>query len=247
MPRVKEAMAASSKKEMLRRTVLEAAGELFSRKGFGGTNLQDIADALGISRTALYYYFSSKEEILASLVEEVTVSSRKQLTRVAAQVDIDPSDALRLITRNHVKWLLDHAGLFRVVDRTEDDLPPQLRQVHEDAKQAVLNDFSHIIERGISTGRFRPVDSRIAAFSIIGMCSWTTWWFNPDGRRSADQIADMIADLAVNAVQRTGLRQPAGADPADFLQLVYEDLAHLELALKKDKRSGPASPRAVST
>src|SRR5215475_1621084 len=91
-----------SKKAALRRTVLEAAARLFAQRGFGGTNLQDIADALGISRPALYYYFKSKEEILASLVEEVTVFSGHQATALAARADFNPSETLRQMTFNHV-------------------------------------------------------------------------------------------------------------------------------------------------
>ena len=112
-----------TKKEALRQTVLEAAAKLFAERGFGGTNLQDIADALGISRPALYYYFKSKDEILASLVEEVTVFSGHQATELAAKADFNPSETLRQMTFNHVKRMLAHTVEFRVVDRTENDLP----------------------------------------------------------------------------------------------------------------------------
>src|SRR5437660_6714904 len=90
-----------SKKEALRRTVLEAAAKLFAQRGFGGTNLQDIADALGISRPALYYYFKSKEEILASLVDEVTDFSGHPATTLAAKADFNPIETLRQMVLNH--------------------------------------------------------------------------------------------------------------------------------------------------
>src|SRR5438270_13958248 len=94
-----------SKKEALRRTVLEAAAKLLAQRGFGGTNLQDIADSLGISRPALYYYFKSKDDILASLVEEVTVFSVHQATELASKADFNPSETLRQMVFNHAKWL----------------------------------------------------------------------------------------------------------------------------------------------
>ena len=79
-PKAPSRAVGKSKKQALRRTVLEAAAELFAHRGFGGTNLQDIADALELSRPALYYYFKSKEEMLSSLLEEVTVFSGRQAT-----------------------------------------------------------------------------------------------------------------------------------------------------------------------
>ena len=217
-----------TKKEALRRTVLEAAAKLFAQRGFGGTNLQDVADALGISRPALYYYFKSKEEILASLVEEVSVFLGHQATELAAKADFNPSETLRQMVLSHARWLLEHGLEFRVVDRSEHDLPAATRRTHDKAKRALLDDFTRTIQRGIDLGHFRPVDAGVAAFSIIGMCSWTAWWFQPDGRVPLADVAKSIADLAVAGL-RTGdnvLPREFGTDEA--LRRVKDDLAHLE-------------------
>jgi AcrR family transcriptional regulator len=222
-----------SKKEALRLTVLEAAAKLFAQRGFGGTNLQDIADALELSRPALYYYFKSKEEILASLVEEVTVFSGHQATELAAKADFNPSETLRQMTFSHCKWLLEHTVEFRVVDRSENDLPPATRRTHDRAKRALLDNFVRTIERGIELGHFRPVDATVTAFSIIGMCNWTAWWFLPQGRVPLEEVAKSIADFAVG-----GLRQGGNVLPREFgveegLRRVKDDLAHLERLIRR--------------
>lgn len=233
MARKRKTSPPQTRKDLLQRTVLEAAAQLFAERGFGGTSLQDIADALGISRPAVYYYFHSKDDILASLVEEMTVFSRRQSTEISSQKDLSPGDMLRLMVSSHTKLLLTHATLFHVVDRSETDLPPKIRKTHDDAKRALLEDFTKVIERGIKLGHFRPVDARIAAFAIIGMCSWSTWWFKPTGRKSADEIAANIADLASHAVQRADGRRPQSGDPVDLLKIVREDISHLETLLQK--------------
>jgi AcrR family transcriptional regulator len=225
-----------SKKEALRRTALEAAAKLFAQRGFGGTNLQDIADALGISRPALYYYFKSKEEILASLVDEVTVFSGHQATELASKADFNPSETLRQMAFSHAKWLLEHTVEFRVVDRTENDLPAATRRTHDKAKRALLDNFTRTIERGIELGHFRPVDATVAAFSIIGMCNWTAWWFVPEGRVALDEIARSIGDFAV-----AGLRQGDNVLPREFgaeeaLRRVKDDLAHLERLIGRSSK-----------
>jgi AcrR family transcriptional regulator len=217
-----------SKKEALRRTVLEAAAKLFAQRGFGGTNLQDIADALGISRPALYYYFKSKEDILASLVEEVTVFSGHQATELASKADFNPSETLRQMVFKHAKWLLEHSVEFRVVDRTENDLPASTRRTHDKAKRALLDNFRRTVERGIELGHFRPVDATVTAFSIIGMCSWTAWWFMPEGRVPLDEIAKSIADFAVAGLRRGDNVLPREFGAEEALRRVKDDLAHLE-------------------
>ena len=217
-----------SKKEVLQRTVLEAAAKLFAQRGFGGTNLQDIADSLGISRPALYYYFKSKEDILASLVEEVTVFSGHQATELAAKADFNPSETLRQMVFKHAKWLLEHPVEFRVVDRTENDLPAAVRRTHEKAKRALLDNFSRTIARGVELGHFRPVDATVMALSIIGMCSWTAWWFMPEGRVPLEEVAKSIADFAVNGLRQTNNVLPREFGAEEALRRVKDDLAHLE-------------------
>lgn len=229
----KQPGAGNGKKEALRRTALEIAAGLFAERGYAGTSLQDIADALGVSRPALYYYFSSKEEILASLVEEVTVFSLQQSERVTAKADADPGETLRVMVRNHANWLLTHAVQFRVVDRSESELPAATRKVHNAAKRAILEGFSGVIARGIEIGHFRPIDPRIAAFSILGMCSWTAWWFKPEGRQTAAEIADAIADMAIHSVRREDARRPKAAEMGAALQILRDDINYLELLLKR--------------
>lgn len=213
--------------------MLEVAARLFAERGFAGTNLQDIADELGISRPALYYYFKSKEEILESLVQEVTVFSQEQSTRLAATSDANPGETLRLMTRNHARWLLDHALAFRVVDRSESELTAATSKVHDTAKRTLLENFAAVVARGIEIGHFRPVDPYVTAFAIFGMCSWTAWWFKPDGRLPAAAIADAIGEFAVRGVQRPDARRSKKLEVADALETVREDLSHLELLLKR--------------
>lgn len=226
-----------SKKEALRRNVLEAAARLFAQRGFGGTNLQDIAESLGISRPALYYYFKSKEDILTSLVEEVTVFSGHQATELASKTDFNPSETLRQMVFNHAKWLLEHPVEFRVVERTENDLPAATRRTHDKAKRALLDNFTRTVERGIELGHFRPVDPTVTAFSIIGMCSWTAWWFMPEGRVPLDEIAKSIADFAVAGLRRSDNVLPCEFGAEEALRRVKDDLAHLERLIgRSDKR-----------
>jgi hypothetical protein len=133
--------------------------------------------------------------------------------------------------------LLEHPVKFRVVDRTENDLPDATRRTHDRAKRALLDNFSRTIERGIELGHFRPVDAAVTAFSIIGMCSWTAWWFKPEGRLPLEEVARSIADLAVNGLRQGGNVLPREFGAEEALQRVKDDLAHLERLIR---RSGKA-------
>ena len=93
------------KRNLQRNTVLEAAAKVFSERGFAGASLGDVAKDLGISRPALYYYFSSKEEILSSLVDEVSVKSLKSIEDIRGK-DLGPVSKLHDMIHSHLLFLI---------------------------------------------------------------------------------------------------------------------------------------------
>ena len=58
----------STRRELVENEMYEHAARLFAERGFAGTSLQDVADAMGVTRPALYYYVKSKDELLSKLV-----------------------------------------------------------------------------------------------------------------------------------------------------------------------------------
>ncbi|GAB7541143.1 hypothetical protein [Cupriavidus sp. 8B] len=75
-------------------------------------------------------------------------------------------------------------------------------------------------------------DARVAAFSIIGMCNWTAWWFNPEGQVSMEDVAAQIADMALSSVELPANRKLSSPGPSAILQLLRDDLSLLERSLE---------------
>lgn len=225
-----------SKSDAQRDSILEVATRLFIERGFDGTGFNDIADALGLSRPALYYYFKSKEAILEELTAAVTRTAAQLATEAIPEEMRTPSGVLRHLVLRHAMLILTHPLQFRVVERNEHNLPPKQRKVAEQSRRSVLDQFRHAIELGIDQGKFRVVDARVAAFSIIGMCNWTAWWFNPEGQASMQDVAAQIADMALSSVELPANRKLSSPGPSAILQLLRDDLTLLERSLE----SGPA-------
>lgn len=211
----------------VRRAVLKAAADLFAERGFGGTNLADVAAALGMSRPGLYYHFASKEKLLEALIEEVTVSVDVQLNELVAETERDPEDALSQVLRISTLWVLENHVLFRVLDRAEVDLPPDLKHKHDASKKSILEHFTRIIERGIAAGKFRPVDPHVAALAVIGMRNWTAWWYHSDGRIPKQEIADAIAQMAVCSLVQPDAKMSRKDRVKDALRVLDQDIADL--------------------
>jgi AcrR family transcriptional regulator len=220
-----------------RQAILDAASLLFIEKGFGGTNINDIADAVGMTRTALYYYFPSKESVLEAVTKEVTERASELTQEVARRAELPPVEVLRQLIRRHAGLILAHPLQFRVAERSESSLPESQRRAAQAARRAVRDDFVNVIRRGIGQGVFRAIDADVAAFSIIGMCNWCAWWFDSRRGEPTEPVAELIASLGLRMVcvdeaaagkRRASARGGKGAGMAQDLADMREALERLE-------------------
>ncbi len=234
--------AKSVRREQLQDAILEAASRLFIERGFPGTSMGDIAEAMGVTRTAIFYYFRNKEAILNALTASITEMAGKLAEETLAQQH-DPMLALRALVCQHARLILSHPLQFRVVERNEQHLSPSLRKIAQASRRLLLNRFVTAIEAGIRAGQFRDVDPKLAAFSMLGMCNWGAWWFNPQGSMSLDQVIEGMADLALNSVVRGEERRLRGNTIDESVRQLREDLNLLERRLQTQDEAqyqGPA-------
>ena len=218
------------RRELVMNEIYDQATRLFAERGFAGTSFQDIADAVGLTRPALYYYVKSKDELLAKLVAEITEGSAAGISAITRRADLDPAAKLHAIMTTSVQRQAQYAARFRLLIRSEAELPDDLAKAHEAGRRAVLKAVARVIDQGIEEGVFRAVDARIAALGLLGMNNWVAWWFQPDGKDDAETVAGQLAGMAVAAV-RSRDQEPAAPGPAGVLQQIRQDLDRLERLL----------------
>ena len=191
------------RRDVLMSDVLDKAGALFASRGFASTSLQDIAREIGLSRTSMYYYFSSKEALLGELVRGVAESTAEIFADLGPQLRMTHAERLATATERLVLWVTSPQTHFKLLDRNEGELPADLAAAHRKTRRSVLSGMTTLIENGIKAGEFRATDARVAAFAVLGMCNWTAWWFSPSRDLDQRSIAGQISRLAVAAVRRS--------------------------------------------
>src|SRR3546814_2632078 len=115
------------KRELQRRTVIEAAAKLFSQKGYAGTSMLDVARTLEISRPALYHYFVSKEDVLTTLVKDVTIYLENVGDSLTADGSRDPAETLHEMTRKNALFILNNTVMFRRSEEHTSELQSLMR------------------------------------------------------------------------------------------------------------------------
>ncbi len=214
----------NARRDLVQNRLFEVSTEIFAERGYGATSLQDIAEAMGISRPALYYYVKSKEEILDRLLEEFPLRDAEILRDVAARGDLAPVEQLRAVVMATIARTAQVPERFRMLDRCEHHLSKPAAKKYDRARREVLRTFMGIVERGMANGSFRAVDPRTAALAILGMCNWVAWWYKPEDGPVED-IGSEIADLAVASVVAADGSQTSATS---ILSSIRGDLDRLE-------------------
>ncbi len=189
-----------------RREIAKAAAQLFNQRGFKGTSLAAVAEALATDRASLYYYIANKRELFDEVVREVSEDNVALAEAVLAS-GIPPVEKLRTLVvelmrsygRNYpVLYVYIREDLTHVENgRTE--WSRHMRGVNRRYDDAV----TAIVQEGLDDGSIRPIASaRVLAFGVIGMINWTNRWFVPDrSPHSADDLGAAYAEMVVAGLQ----------------------------------------------
>ena len=105
--------ATSSRADEQRRRVLALAAEIFSRRGFRATSMNEIAAAVGLSKPTLYHYFRSKEELLVRIYSDVLDESLTSARRTVAAAP-GPLEAIRDLIASRVAYTCRNQALLKV-------------------------------------------------------------------------------------------------------------------------------------
>ncbi|MEO8631976.1 MAG: TetR/AcrR family transcriptional regulator [Chloroflexota bacterium] len=180
--------------------ILTAAARIFREKGYHGTSVQDIAEAVGLLKGSLYHYIRSKEQLLARLFEGSLGDAITELETIAAR-SATPTERLRDMVRVYVMSVTANLDAVGIYLREWRSLPaPDLARVRT-RRRAMRRLFEDVIAEGIKRRELSVSDPKIAALAIIGMCNWTYEWYRPRGRLTAAALADELADRAVASVK----------------------------------------------
>ena len=99
-------MARNKHPEQTVQLILDTAARLFTQKGYDRTTLQDIIDATGLSKGAIYHHFASKEAILIAVVEKIGDCNNAVLAEVRDRKGLTGAEKLREMSRTSMPMVL---------------------------------------------------------------------------------------------------------------------------------------------
>ena len=195
-------------REAKRNAVLQAAAQLFNKRGFHATSLDDIAARLNVSKPTLYYYVKNKDEILLQCVSQGLQMTLEGI-EASRQAGGNAVDQLRACMQAYADIVMQPFGmcLIRVGD---EEVPEPSRTELRRMKSEIDHAFRRLVAQGVQEGSLAPCDPKMSAFMIAGALSWIGRWYQPGGDYTPEQVAQQcIATLCDGVLRR--VEAPAGA------------------------------------
>ncbi|TYK45837.1 TetR/AcrR family transcriptional regulator [Actinomadura decatromicini] len=185
------------RRSAVERRILAAALRLFAERGFDGTSVQGIVDAAEVTKGALYHYFDSKHDLLYEIHHSLIA---RQLADLGAVLDrgLPPREALRAALTGLIVSTAEHIDEAKVFTREMHRLDDaRMRSVREDRRRYHLT-FRTLVERGQRDGAFgRATPADTVTIVALGMVNQMPAWYRADGPKSAERLADEVADFVL--------------------------------------------------
>jgi AcrR family transcriptional regulator len=188
--------------------ILRVAADVVAERGYQNAGLDEVAERLDLAKASLYYYFDSKQALVAACLDTAAAEVEKRLQVIVEEGGTPTETLRRLIVEQLVFTTQDRPELSRLFLRHLEWPPPLLDRIHG---WLVRHDriWKDVIETGITTGEFAPtVDPAIVRHCIHGALDFVPFWYHADGKLPPEEVFAQVADTVLQMLGVTTTRRP---------------------------------------
>ncbi|WP_078547501.1 TetR/AcrR family transcriptional regulator [Litchfieldia alkalitelluris] len=186
----------------MKNKITEQSIALFGERGFSETSIQDIVDALGVTKGTFYYYFSSKEELLMDIHMGYIQDLLEGQQKILNNEDNSSKDKLYEMVYMLIHTIESRGPSARVFFR-------EMRNLSEDHLSQIIpkrdqfrTNIQALLEEGVNNGEFKKdLKVDIVTFGILGMTNWSYQWFNPKGKLTDQEVAQVFVDMILSGIE----------------------------------------------
>ncbi|WP_245226284.1 TetR/AcrR family transcriptional regulator [Streptomyces smyrnaeus] len=183
------------------RRLLAAATRLFAEQGYDRTSVQEIVEAAGVTKGALYHYFGSKDDLLHEIYGRLLRLQQERLDLLAER-EAPVEERLRQAAADVVVTTIENLDDAMIFFRSMHQLSPEKQKQVRAERRRYHERFRALIEEGRRAGVFSdatPAD--LVVDYHFGSVHHLSSWYRPGGRLSPQQVADHLADLLLRALR----------------------------------------------
>jgi AcrR family transcriptional regulator len=198
--RSRESTGRTGNRTPVKERLLHVATRLFARHGFEGTSVQDIVDAAGVTKGAMYHYYGSKDDLLYEVYHQVLSMQISHLDEIAAgpgTAEQRLRAAAADVVRTSLDTLDDMIVFFRSLHMLPDDKQAKVRA----ERRRYHDKFKALLEEGVVAGTFRSdISPDIVVHYFLSVVNQLGSWYKPEGPLSPDQVAELFTELFIGGL-----------------------------------------------
>ena len=194
--------AGDTKYARTRRRILDSAAYVLSRRGYAATRLSDVAERAGIQTPAIYYYFSSRDDLIEEVMASGLADMRAHLESTLSALPSDTSAVDRILAavQSHLRYELELSDYTTASIRNHGQIPEHMwrRADQEGDRYGAI--WRHLFDEAKRAGELRAdIDARIAQMLVMGALNWAAEWWD-SGRMPLDAMVGSAQAFVRNAL-----------------------------------------------
>lgn len=182
--------------------IVVAAASLFASEGFEGASVSGIAERGKITKSLIYHYYKSKEDILYDVMISHVRDLESAAREAVAETDWPPARKLRELAHRFMALYVGAADRHKVLLNDLGRLPKARRAEIVAVQRRLIEIVQKLLVELEPSLKHKAGKSFTAAMLFFGAINWTHTWFNPKGAVSAGALAEMAVDLTLGGLAK---------------------------------------------
>ncbi|WP_223702296.1 TetR/AcrR family transcriptional regulator [Sutcliffiella deserti] len=186
----------------MKEKITEQSIQLFEKKGFSETSVQDIVDSIGVTKGTFYYYFSSKEELLMdihlSYIDDMLMTQEKIVNDHSRNCKNKLFEIIYIL----ISKIKTQGPSARVFFREMRNLNEERLSLIIPKRDQFRENIEKVLQEGKEKGELKSeLNIPIVTFAILGVTNWSYQWFNPEGAVTDHEVAEIFTNMILQGIE----------------------------------------------
>lgn len=197
-------MGSNSFKNLKQRGIMEAAVKVMTRQGVEGFSMDDVADEAGVSKGTLYNYFSTKDELVKSSIENSMEPLEEELDRLFKST-LTPLQKIQYMSNRLLSYFDSNGEFFRVLLFLRESAQVPFQRCHSDKYRNFLKKMAGVLEDGMSLGQIKRLDPiKTAAIILESNISIISQRLLLEDPGPVEEDAQLVTEIIMRGVTEEG-------------------------------------------
>ena len=180
--------------------IIAAAQQYFRASGVRAASMNEVASALGVPRSSLYYHFEERGDLVFELAHRALV----EVTSKAAEIigyPLSATQRLRILMRAIVRFSVESGSVpLSILVRDPGVVGVEKWEIIRGGRDDYERLFRRLLSEGVDAGEFAAIDTKLVVFAVLAMLEHIDVWFDPSGPQSCEEVADIYSALVLRGI-----------------------------------------------